>query len=445
MISPSIRYVSIILLFFAALLPGAPALAQTAKDARLISVPLNRSALVTTASPMSEVIVANPEVADIHAHNPTTLTVVGKRLGQTNVRLFDRDGGVLREFDVMVTHDLPAIRRALKNFLPDEAIGVDMVNTGVALTGNITGPAAAEKALKIVHEFIQQSGSESQPEVLNLMQTISGQQVMLRVRVGEVDREALNRLGVDLNAMRSGGDSGQSAGVFVLPQNSWPGAGGAGGDVAGTLKGLEKDGLFKLLAEPNLVAVSGEEAEFLAGGEIPIPVAQGGGASGNVTVQYKPVGVAVKFTPLVLSENRIRIAVQPEVSEVSPDNNVTANGFNIPSISTRRARTTVELAPGESFMIAGLIKDEMRAVMDINPSSKSSGVLGTLLQSSKFQRRETELVIAVTPYLVDPLKGADVKLPTDTYQLTPMEKFFLHSMGLRQSSGVEGPVGFMAD
>ncbi len=451
-------------------------------------VPLGRSALIESQAPMAEVMVANPDIADVHVHNPMHLTVVAKHLGRTNVRIFDHNGKLLRELDVTAGYDLPAIRKALKNFLPDEVIGVEMVNASVALTGQVSSASAVDKALKIVQEFIGGNGAADAPGILNLMQVTSGQQVMLRVRVGEIQRTALKDLGVDLNyisqasgtglvALGTGGGmgsilapaTGQTAvtpGVFLLPggvsptntqgvlTGRWQPNGPNGNTVSGLLHALEQDGLFKVLAEPNLVAISGEEADFLAGGEIPIPVLQNSANSNNVTIQYKPFGVAVKFTPQVLTENRIRMTVQPEVSEISTDSSaaVTTGGFNIPSLNTRRAKTTVELAPGESFMIAGLLKDSSSATINQLPGVKDLPVLGALFRSTEFQRNETELVIAVTPYIVDPLKSSDVKLPTDHFRpATQMEMFFFGALGAMSGSGkaqnqaLEGPIGFMTD
>jgi pilus assembly protein CpaC len=467
-------------------------------DNRYLSVPLNRSTLVTLDKAMSEVMVANPEIADIHAHNSQNLTVVAKKLGRTNVRVFDKDGKLMREFDVTVTHDLPAIRRALKNFLPDETIGVEMVNTSIALTGQISNATVAEQAVKIVQDFARtdsaaRANSEpvskgrdqlsEYPDILNLMQVVSGQQVQLRVRVGEINREALKRLGFDLNYVSSltgsGIGIGTGTGIAGIGAGGTPGVFSFSGDpadsyrgifagrwqpdspngktLAGLIKLLEQEGLFKLLAEPNIVAISGEEAEFLAGGEIPIPVVQGtsgtrSDSNNSISIQYKPFGVAVKFTPFVLSENRIRMMVQPEVSEISTQNAIQVSGFTVPAITTRRAKTTVELAPGESYMIAGLIKDQTRAQIDQIPGAKELPVLGALFRSTEFRRNESELVIAVTPYVVDPVKSSDVKLPSDSFRpADQMEMFFYGAVGALSGAekineeALEGPVGFMVD
>ncbi len=462
---------------------------------KYVMVPKHRSTLVTLKTDMSEVMVADPEIADVHAHNANNLSIVGKKLGRTNVRVFGKDGKLQREIYVTVGYDLPAMRRALKNFIPDERIGVEMVNTSVALTGHVRSAEAAEKAIKIVKDFLgsdpakthmndEDLAKNGDAEILNMLKVTAGQQVMLKVRVGEINREALKNLSIDLSAVDLNGSGsvlfGTGAGVpaffspldgsevrspgsFIIPDpltatNPPHGVFSAryadsNYSLGGMIQALERDGLFKLLAEPNLVAISGEEAEFLAGGEIPIPVVQNtSGSTPNISIEYKPFGVAIRFTPFVLSENRIRMAVQPEVSEISDQNAVIISGFSIPSINTRRARTTVELSPGESFMIAGLIKDELTAQVDQLPGAKELPVLGALFRSSSFQRNETELVIAVTPYVVDPMKSADVKLPTDNFRpASQMETFFYGALGslagrtTSQSPGLEGPVGFMVD
>jgi len=208
------------------------------------------------------------------------------------------------------------------------------------------------------------------------------------------------------------------------------------------------------LAEPNLVALSGEQAEFLAGGEFPFPVANGSGDDSSVSVEFKPYGVSVSFIPYVLSENRIRLTVLPEVSELSTSEAVTIQGLSLPSLTTRRAKTTIELAPGESFMIAGLIRDDVSTALRQIPGVNEIPILSALLRSSEFERNETELVIAVTPYLVDPLASKDVRLPTDDYR-TPstMEMFFYGALSsikngerqISQRQALEGPIGFMVE
>lgn len=445
-------------------------------------VPVGRSILVSVPEDMGEVIVADPKVADVYVHGKNKISIIGKSLGRTVVRAFDENSELVKELDITVGYDLPAIRKALKEFLPYETIGVEMVNTNIALTGDVSSSSAVNKALKIVDEFVSPSIASNTskdaaiytPKVLNLMQVSTGQQVMLRVRVGEIRRTALKNLGMNLQVVKDGANtifnlgtgsgvdaligtgggaigpfptSSDSQGVSTFAQN----VGSA--QVSAMLEALEQNGLFKLLAEPNLISLSGEQSKFLAGGEIPIPVASG---LDTVTIEYKEFGVSVNFTPYVLSENRIRISVAPEVSELDFTNGVNLQGSTsiIPAINTRRAQTTVELAPGESFMIAGLISDKMSNTIDQVPGVGEIPILSALFRSTAFQREESELVLAVTPYLVDPLASSDIKLPTDNLRpASTMESFFYGALGslsgnaskIGQTPQVEGPIGFMVD
>ena len=541
----------------AALLAMAASSANAAED---VTVPLHRSVLIHLPQNMSEVIVADPEIADIYPHGKNKLSIIGKRVGITTVRAFSEDNSLIRSIDVTVGYDLPMIRKTLKDLMPYESIGVEMVNTNLALTGQVSSTLAAAQAIKIVDQFVsmpaagggqsqtaaatggnqtaaQKSAGEARSNILNLMEIVSGQQVMLRVRVGEIRRTALKNLGVNLQAVSNGADtvfsvatgSGITQGVSNLgktittgtssttsslvqgigsgtlanaplvnnysdltrtttstlggiqgttsrlggfsvnPDEAFGSIGGTflnenGNGISGMLDALEQNGLFKVLAEPNLVALSGEEAKFLAGGEFPILVPQGGGAGGAagagagagafVTVQFKPFGVSVKFKPTVLTESRIRMSVEPEVSELNPTASVVLNNISIPGLNTRRASTVIELSPGESFMIAGLISDNMRSTVSQVPGLGEIPILSALFRSTAFRREETELVLAVTPYLVDPMASGDVKLPTDNFApASVMESFFYGALGtlngdarrIGQTPQVEGPIGFMVD
>ncbi len=446
-------------------------------------VPINRSELVTTSSDMSEVIVTDPEVADVFVHGKRKVSVIGKMIGQTTLRAFDANHKLIRSMDVTVTYDLPAARRALREFLPKEKIGVSMVNTRMALTGTVSSAEAASTAMEIVEEFVRGKLTAEQAEtrvkrtdaenspIINLMKIAAGQQVMLRIRIGEIQRNSLKNLGVNLTAFNGGENGfliGTGTGQFgggtpeipAFAANTFRGTSsaasfgsvGANGTFGATtvsamIDALEQDGVLKVLAEPNLVSMSGEEAQFLAGGEFPIPVPQ---QLGTTTIEYKPFGVALKFTPYVLSENRLRIQVQPEVSEISNQNTIdTGDGFIAPSLITRRASTTVELAPGESFMIAGLIRDGMSSQINQLPGIGEIPVLSALFRSTSYQRNETELVIAVTPYIVDPIRDGDVKLPTDDFRPASFtESLFFGALGTTRGQtdpSLEGPSGFMTD
>ncbi len=469
-----------------ALLATAPNAFASSKDA-LFYVPINRSELVTTSANMAEVIIADPEVADVYVHGRNKVSVIGKMIGQTTLRIFDSNNRLIRSMDVVVTYDLPAIRRALNEFLPNERIGVELVNTRIALTGSVSSAESAATAVEIAEQFVtgklDAAGAQTRrvydrdqdnaSPILNLMKITAGQQVMLRIRIGEIQRTALKNLGVNLQAINSGTSGftigtggGRLGGTDPITNNSifQFGQFAAAADAfsaigvtqragntnfSGVVEALERDGVLKILAEPNLVALSGEQAEFLAGGEFPIPVPQDGGTT---TVEYRPFGVALRFTPVVLSEDRIRIQVQPEVSEISNERTFRPvdGSYTAPSLVTRRASTTVELAPGEGFMIAGLIRDNIATQIDELPGAGDIPVLGALFRSTAFQRNETELVIAVTPYLVDPSRAGDIKLPTDEFRPAS----FLESalFGALASTGrsdrtpsFEGPSGFLTD
>ena len=444
-------------------------------------VPLNRSELVTADTDIAEVIITDPEVANVVVHGKRKVSVLGLEIGQTTMRLFDASHKLIRSTDVYVTYDLPSVRRALKEFLPNERIGVSMVNTRIALTGDVTSAAAAASAVEIAEEFVRGKLAPAQAEtrkvsdgrtndspIINLMKISSGQQVMLRIRIGEVQRNAVRNLGISLQAFETGAPNillgtgigrvapavGSAASAFAFKtlnsgsdafMDAAIGSKGSTG-VSAAIEALERDGLLKVLAEPTLTALSGEEAQFLAGGEFPIPVPQ---QAGTVTIQYKQFGVALKFIPYVLSKNRIRIQVQPEVSELSSQNQAVISGFVAPSIVTRRASTTVELAPGESFMLAGLLQDNMSTTIDQLPGAGDIPVLGALFRSTAYQRQETELVIAVTPYLVDPIKDSDIKLPTDDFHpATFFESVFMGAVASNKGAkdpSLEGPTGFMTD
>lgn len=431
-------------------------------------VPLNRSEVVSTTAELAEVMVANPEIADIYVHGKNSVSVIGRALGNTTIRMFDDNSRLVRELDVYVTYDLPAIRKALHEFLPHEQIGVEMINTRVALTGEVSSADAAVSAIEISEQFVQgissqaeASAEDEESAVMNLMRVRSGQQVMLRIRFGEISRSTIKALGASLNVARTGGDlsfdilspSAVDATDSALRSLSGAYALSSQTSVTAALEALERDNLIKILAEPNLVTISGETAEFLSGGEVPIPTSS---QDGQIQVEFKPFGVSLKFTPYVLSESRIRIQVQPEVSVRNDADGVplTVGGVVVPAFDVRRASTTVELAPGESFMIAGLLEDSLSATVDQVPGINEIPIFSALFRSTSYQREESELVIAVTPYLVDPLQSSDVRLPTDDFRPASfMEGFLYGALGsaqgdvrrVSQTPTMEGPIGFMVD
>ncbi len=444
-----------------------------------IQVPVSRSELLVLPEGIEQVVIADPNIADVFVHGATRVSVVGKALGSTSLRIFDENGNLVTDAVVKVTYDLPEIRQAVKNFFPNERVGIETVNDNVAITGMISDAQTAKSVVDVVEEYLNEERlSPDEPaKVINLAKIRSGQQVLLRVRIGELERRTLKNLGVNLAAARSvgnyvfqfatgsgaqsffGDDQAFGGSPFRLPSgDSFLTAGGgirSGNNALGAvLDALEQDGLFKVLAEPNLTAMSGENAEFLVGGEFPIPVSQG---NGGVSVQFREYGIGVQFTPLVLSPDRIRLVVQPEVSEIDTSLTVdtgTGSENGVPALTTRRVKTTIELAPGEGFMLAGLISDQVSTSVNEVPGVAEIPLVSSLFRSTSFRRSERELVVAVTPYLVDPVAGTEIRLPADDYR-TPslMEQVFYGSIGhstketmrISQTPSVEGPIGFMVD
>lgn len=451
----------------------------------VLDVGVNRAELVSLSGNMSEVIVANPEVADVVVHASNKVSIIGKKIGSTNVRFFGKNGSLLKEVDVIVGYDMPNIRRTLKQYYPDLRLTVDTLNNSLAVSGVVPDAQTANRVMQIIYEFVKEtrkdtgSGADTKdmaesdnrfPGVVNLMSLNSSQQVMLKVRIGELQRSALKKLGFNLqassgslgnNLFQFGSGAGQDLfdGGFgsFLSDAALPSAnpfGTAVGSITngsfrlgGMLQMLEQDGLFKLLAEPSLTTISGEPANFLAGGEFGYPVSNG---DNGTTTEFKKYGVSLNFVPFVLSSNRIRLVVEPELSELDVANST----GEIPSLTTRKAKTTVELAPGESFMVAGLIRDQINTAIQEVPGLAEIPVLSALMRSTSYQRQETELVISVTPYIVDPVVHSDIRLPTDDFR-TPssMELFFYGALGslsgnaskISQKPVLEGPIGFMTD
>ena len=302
----------------------------------------------------------------------------------------------------------------------------------------------------------------------------SGQQVMLKVKIGEVQRTALKNLGISLQNVNDGGSSlfsfgtgggiggtlagglstfGSPTSAFSAGESFFRGTGSITSgnfQIGASLEALERDGIFKLLSEPNLTAVSGETASFLAGGEFPVTTVD---SDNNVNVEFKKFGVSLAFTPYVLSRNRIRMSVAPELSELNLNPEAGASDIS-PALTTRKVNTTIELAPGESFMIAGLIRDQINATVNETPGVAEIPIISSLFRSTSYRRGETEMVISVTPYLVDPVASSDIRFPSDDYRSpSVMEMFFYGALGslngntttIGETPILEGPVGYMVD
>lgn len=410
-----------------------PVSAQTGQESSLhagtLEVPVNKSQIVNADRPIAKAMIGNEEIADILPLTDRSIYVLGKKTGTTSLTLYDARGRVIAVMDVAVGPDVEALQGKLGALFPGQDIQAHLSNDSIVLTGTVSNPAAVDQAIQLARTF----GGE---KVVNLMSVGSSQQVMLEVQFAEVDRNTGKELGIsafaDSASGRFSGVAGRgtnlvpdpTTGIGVLKLDSIVGQAGilsqtfnvGGLTIQGFLNALETKGLARTLARPTLVALSGEKASFLAGGEFPIPVAQNG-SSGNgnatFTVEFKTFGVSLAFTPTVLSDRTINMVVEPEVSEIDPTASLTLNGITIPGLRTRRVSTTLELRDGESFAIAGLLQQDTKVNISQMPILGSLPIIGTLFRSTRYQKGQTELLIIVTPHLVAPIKPGQVKLPTD--------------------------------
>ena len=411
-----------------ALPQAAPrAQASSAYHAGTLEVPINKSQVVNADRAIAKAMIGNEDIADILPITDRSIYVLGKKMGTTSLTLYDAAGRVIAVMDIAVGPDVEALSTQLRQILPNENILARISNESIVLTGIVSDGSSVDTAMQLAKAY----GGD---KVINLISVGSSQQVMLEVRFAEVNRSTGKELGIGGFAANVGGtfDAVVGGGAQLVP-----GAGGAGimqlsaitGQfgilrknfsigglgIEGIINGLETKGLAKTLAQPTLVALSGERASFLAGGEFPVPVAQSGsGGNGTaVTVEFKPFGVSLGFTPTVLGDKTINLLVEPEVSAIDPAASFTLGNLTIPGLRTRRASTTVQLRDGESFAIAGLLSRDFQTTVDQVPLLGSIPIIGALFRSTKFKKGETELLIVVTPRLVAAIRPEQVRLPTD--------------------------------
>lgn len=397
-----------------------------------ITVGLDKSVVVELPREVRDVHVSNPKKMDAVVQSGTRVYLIGMEVGQANVFFFDKEGRQFLVLEASIERDMTPIVEMLERLLPGSRINLEAVNDNVVITGRVRNAADAARASDVVGRFLGQTGDES--KVVNMLAVDAKEQVLLKVTVAEMERNLVKQLGIDLQAIGQFGtavldpfSSGATIGsraVALATQNGfsvnntvpgnafqsqWTNSNGA---ILGTVRALERSGLMRTLAEPNLTAISGETANFLAGGEFPIPVAQD---QGEITIEFKPFGVSLAFTPMVLSEGRISMKVSTEVSELSNDGAITLTSITVPALKVRRANTTIELPSGGSLVMAGLISDETRQAMEGLPGLKNLPVLGTLFRSRDFIKRETELVVIVTPFVVDPVARSKLARPDDGF------------------------------
>lgn len=409
-----------------------------------LAVAMNRAVVVDTADPFTELSIANPAIADISTLSDRSIYVLGKAPGRTTLTILGANGALIANVEVQVTPDIAEFRERLRQILPSEPIDVRTANDGIVLSGTVSSAARMDAAMQLAQRY-------APDRVSNLMSVGGTQQVMLRVRFSEVQRSAAQNLAASLavgqggTVLGSGAWDTQSLANTALGGTSTPtpnlGRAGVltGGFTIGSvqfqvmLEALESDGLARTLSEPNLTALSGQDAHFLAGGDYPVPVV---GSNGTVTVEYRPFGIELNFTPRVLDDNQINLTMSAAVSSIDSSVSYTANGITVNGFRRRETSTTVELRDGESFAIAGLLQDDFQGSISQLPWLGDLPVLGALFRSSSYQRDQSELVIFVTAHLVSPTRGEALMLPTDRIQLPNERDLFLNGHLTGQSGGV---------
>ena len=377
----------------------------------VIKVAKGKPKTVKTNTAFYEIVIGDPEIANVNPLTDKSFYVLGNNLGTTGIALFDENKQLVGTVDVEVTLDTDRLASTIRNSVPDADIEVSSANGRLVLSGSAKDAVSAEKATKIATRF---SGEE---EVINSVDISSSQQVQLNVRFVEINRQVGQELGTQISAVYATAGGGVSFNSAPRATSNTP-----AGQVIGSLlsngfsidvaiDALEERGVARRLAEPNLIARSGETASFLAGGEFPIPVSQ---EDDKVTVEYKKFGVGLDFTPTVLADGLVSLEIAPEVSAIDPSSSYKIGDISIPGFSVRRAKTSVDLKSGQSFMIAGLLQTQNDVTAERIPGLGRLPVLGNLFSSKAYQRRETDLVIIITPYLVKPIDPS--KKP-----LTPMD------------------------
>ncbi|WP_170398943.1 type II and III secretion system protein family protein [Ruegeria arenilitoris] len=402
-------------------------------SAETLDVPMNRAIVVESEEPFAELSIANAGIADISSLSDRTIYVLGKAPGLTTLTLFDGAGNLLANVRVRVSPDVSEFKERLLQILPGEPIEVRTANDGIVLSGTVSSGAKLARALELAERYAPE-------RVSNLMSVGGVQQVMLKVRFAEMNRSVAKSLTASLGFgggdVTGGFNTLNNAGALanalndnipILQTNTGAilfGFGAGSTQVRLLLEALEAKGLARSLAEPNLSALSGQEATFLAGGEVPIPVPQ---EDGVIAIEYKTFGVEIDFIPRVVDGDLINLELAAAVSSIDTSSDFTIQGDTVPSFVTRQTSTTVELRDGESFAIAGLIQDDFADLNSQVPWVGDIPVLGALFRSAEYQRQQSELVIIITAHLVSPTRGEALALPTD--RVKPPSEFDLFVNG----------------
>lgn len=406
-----------------------------------LDVPMNRAVVVESDDPFAELSIANPNIADISSLSDRTIYVLGKSPGLTTLTLLDASGKLITNVNVRVAADVSEFKERLRQILPGEQIEVRTANDGIVLSGNVSSAARLQRALDLAERYAPE-------RVSNLMSVGGVQQVMLKVRFAEMQRSVSKALHSSVALGSQNGNASGETGQWLFGNNGLgntpievkDGIAGALAFQFGVgslqvgllLEALEQKGVVRTLAEPNLSALSGQEAKFLAGGEYPIPVSQD---RGTVTVEFKPFGIELNFIPRVVDGDVINLELKAAVSAIDTSNTVTANGLSIAAFSRRETSTTVELRDGESFAVAGLVQDDFLDNTSQIPWIGDVPVLGALFRSADYQREQTELVIIVSAHLVTPTRGEALSLPTDRIKPPSESELFLLGRTVHSQKG----------
>lgn len=410
-----------------------------------IDIPINKSDVLRSAKPFFEVAVGNPEIADVQVLGDRSLYVFGRAFGATSVTLSNENGHVISVIDVNVIHDVARLKRMLHALLPDERVAVRAANDGIVLSGTVSNNAAASDAVEIAERFAPKA-------VSNLMQVRGSQQVMLAVRFVEMRRDTIKRLGVNATGSLGAGALslfGDVVSVVATPPSLAQlgfSVNSGSNSFTSFLDVLEEKGIVRTLAEPTLVSMSGDTADFLAGGEFPVPV---GAADGEIKIEFKNFGVGLSFTPTVLRDDLMNIKLFMEVSEPDETQDFEIIGVRVPGLVVRRATTTVELRNAQSFAIAGLLRETFSDNVKQLPFLGDVPVLGALTRSTQFLTGQSELVMIVTPYLVQPVNGDQLRTPG--FNAPSERELFLSGSveggsridpNLHNAAGFSGPHGY---
>lgn len=429
--------VAILAALMLAAAPPSPAAAQGEPGMRAgstLPVAVNTSEIVRAGRVVGKALIGNPEIADIVPISRTSVYVLGKAVGTTSLTLVDPAGNVITVLDVVVGPDAHGVRRQLAEMFPGERVTVRTSADSIVLDGTVSSAVTAQRMAAVANAFAPE-------KVVNLLSVGSPQQVLLEVRFAEVSRGTVKQLGINSFSWQNS----STAGGGILPPNLESNPFQAGltifrPGISVELDALEQKGMARTLAQPNLIALSGETASFLAGGEFPVPVGvSSAGVVPTITIEFKQFGVSLAFTPTVLADGLINLVVAPEVSSLDRAASIRLQGFDIPGLRVRRAKTSLELRDGQSFAMAGLIQSDFADTVRGVPLLGQIPIIGALFRSTRFTNNETELVIMVTPRIVRPVDPGRLALPTDSTLPPDDVELFLMGRSGRPAAGTPAP------